>query len=77
MKKFLALAMAALCTASLLTSCAGNKGVNKEIVEQNPGLQVSEAAKKTIEKKLIIVYHVNIGMIKRKEVVSWIIMQLF
>ena len=52
MKKFLALAMAALCTASLLTSCAGNKGVNKEIVEQNPGLQVSEAATKTFEKTL-------------------------
>ncbi len=52
MKKFLAFTSAALCAAMLFTSCAGEKGVNSKAVENNPGLEVSEAVSATFEKTL-------------------------
>ncbi len=52
MKKFFAFALAALCAAMLFTSCAGEKGVNMKAVENNPGLEVSEAVSATFEKTL-------------------------
>ena len=50
MKKIMALMAAALCSAMLFTSCAGGSGVNMQAVENNPGLEVSEAVSATFEK---------------------------
>ena len=50
MKKFLAFASAVLCAAMLFTSCAGNKGINMQTVENNPGREVSDAVSVTFEK---------------------------
>ncbi|MBE6571985.1 MAG: hypothetical protein E7656_07045 [Ruminococcaceae bacterium] len=52
MKKILALSMAALCTASLLTSCATKKGTTQAMVEENPGLEVSESVAETFTKTI-------------------------
>ena len=54
MKKFLSVALAALCAAAMLTSCAGEKakGTTKEAIEENPVQEVATAFTTTVEKTL-------------------------
>lgn len=51
MKKLLSLALAALCAATVFTSCASKeRGTTEQAVAENPGLEVAEGLTSTVEK---------------------------